>query len=76
MSRIVSFPYPIDSPGASAPDFDMGNEDDWAGADRIEFDEIESELQGGLDPSKWGVPRAFFVVQSPIESSSEPDTAC
>ncbi len=70
------FPHPTDSPEASEYEFPGQNGDEWTATDLTSLDDIDFELQAGLDPSKWGIPRAFFVVHAPVERPVDADIAC
>ena len=76
MSRVVLFPLPTNSPETSESVSLAENGEDQPVTSLPSLDEIESGRQAGVDPSEWGVPRAFFVVQAPLERIVDANTAC
>ena len=75
MSRVVQFPLQRDAAEESSDQGLVENGDDRTAADMDSPDGIEFECRSGLDPSEWGVPRAFFVVAAPVERTVDSNTA-
>ncbi len=70
MSRVILFPHLTDSAEEIQDAVPLEAEEAWIGDS-----EFDDEIESGSDPSKWGVPRAFFVVQTPIERPVDHNTA-
>ena len=70
MSRVIPFPHLTDSSEETQDTLLFEAEEAW-----IKDSEFDDEIESGSDPSKWGVPRAFFVVQTPVERPVDHNTA-
>ena len=71
--------FPRKTGSLEAPEYQVADENGairMATLDPLFPDEIGSAVPSGLDPSTWGVPRAFYVVHAPAEIIVEVDHAC
>ena len=64
------FPLVTDLPKSEESSLD--SEEAWLAGDL----EQTEDLEGKSDPSKWGVPRAFFVVHAQAENPVDSNVAC